>query len=441
MRTPGCIFLISIWIFIPVFVNAQNFNSDSLKENPTLTSCIKYAIQHNPVLHNYRINESITESLVKERLSDWYPQLSFSYNLQHNFQLPVSNVNGTINHNGTFNTSNGQFGVTQNLFNRDVIFAGRTASDVRKSSVQSTINQSINLAVQVSKTFYNLILGYQQINVIGEDIVRLKRNLQDAVYQYQAGIVDKTDYERATISLNNAVAEQKSAEVNAKATLAYLKELMGLPDSLNFFPAYDTTQMLREIDVDTLQGINFQKRIEMQQLETQRRLQLYNLRYYHWSYLPDVSAYGNYNLNFLNNQFSKLYSNTYPNSFLGLTLTVPIFQGGKRMQQIRQAQFEVEQIENDIMNLKNSIISQYQNALAEYKSNLYNFLSLKENMKLAKDVFNIIQLQYRAGVKAYLDLITAETDLRSAQINYYNALYQVLSSKIDIEQALGNIQY
>jgi outer membrane protein TolC len=52
-----------------------------------------------------------------------------------------------------------------------------------------------------------------------------------------------------------------------------------------------------------------------------------------------------------------------------------------------------------------------------------------------------LSLQYRSGVKAYLDVITAETDLRNAQSNYTNALYQVLSSKLDVEKALGTIKY
>lgn len=441
MRTIGFVIAVLLWIFFPVFVPAQSFTPDSLIKNATLRNCVQYALQNNPGLHNAKINEIITEHIIKTRLADWYPQVNFAYGLQHNFQLPVNNFNGVITHSGSLNTSAAQLGITQNIFNRDVLLARVSANDVRKASEQHTKDQQIDLVAQVSKTFYNLILGYQQISVIGEDIVRLKQNLQDAVYQYQSGIVDKTDYERATISLNNAVAEQKSAEANVKATMAFLKELMGYPDSLNLYPVYDTLQMLNEIDVDTLQEVNFENRVEMQQLETQKKLQLYNLQYYQWSYLPDVAAFGNYNLNFLNDRFPKLYSTAYPNSYIGLTLTVPVFQGGKRVRQIRQARLEVRQIDNDIQSLANSIRSQYQSALAGYKSNLYNFLSLKDNLKLATDVFHIIRLQYREGVKAYLDLITAETDLRSAQINYFNALYQVLSSKIDIEQALGNIQY
>jgi len=56
-------------------------------------------------------------------------------------------------------------------------------------------------------------------------------------------------------------------------------------------------------------------------------------------------------------------------------------------------------------------------------------------------VYEVLNLQYKAGVKTYLDVITAETDLRTAKINYYNALYQVLASKIDVQKALGQITY
>jgi outer membrane protein TolC len=199
--------------------------------------------------------------------------------------------------------------------------------------------------------------------------------------------------------------------------------------------------MEQEVLIDTLQNINYTNRIEIQQLETQKKLQQYNLQYYKWSFLPDVYAFGNYNLNFLNNQFSKLYSQSYPNSFAGITLSLPIFQGGKRLQQIKQAQFQVTQANNDIRSFENKVNTQYQQALSDYKSNLYNYYSLKENLSLANEVYDVIRLQYRSGVKAYLDVITAESDLRTAQINYYNALFQVLSSKIDVAQSLGKINY
>jgi len=428
-------------IFCRGILQAQTNDSLPSLQEASLQNCIQYAIQHNPDIQNAKINQDITETIIKSKLADWYPQVNFTYNLQHNFQLPTLNFNGNITHTGTENTSGANFGVTQNIFNRDVLLASRTSKDVRLAASENTKEQKINLAVEVSKAFYDIILTVQQLKVIEEDIVRTNQSLKDAYYQYQAGIVDKTDYKRATIALNNAKAQQKSGEESLKAKNAALKALMGYPDTKLLDLDYDTTEMEKEIYFDTTQIVNYNNRIEIQQLETQKKLQEYNLQYYKWSFLPDVSAFGNYNLNYLNNQFSKLYSQSYPNSFAGITLSIPIFQGGKRIQQIKQAQYQIVQASNDIRSYENTVNTQYENALASYKSNLYNYLSLKENLSLASEVYDVIQLQYRSGVKAYLDVITAESDLRTAQINYYNALYQLLSSKIDVAQALGTINY
>jgi len=187
--------------------------------------------------------------------------------------------------------------------------------------------------------------------------------------------------------------------------------------------------------------VDYNRRIEYQSLLTQKKLRQTDLQYEKWSYLPSVSAFGAYNLYYFNDRFSKLYSRDFPNSYAGIQLSVPIFQGTKRTQNIKIAQLQLTRTDWDIINLQNSISTEYAQALAAYKSNLYNYYILKDNLNLAQDVFNTIQLQYRSGIKAYLELITAETDLHTAELNFSNALYQVLSSKLDVQKALGTIKY
>ncbi len=427
-------------LFTTNVVHAQP-NKDSLLQEATIENCIQYSLKNNPDLKNAVINQAITETEINSKLSEWYPQINFDYNFQHNFQLPTLNFGGNLVHTGTVNTSGIQFGLTQNLFNSDALLASRSAKDVRLQASQNTKDQNINIAAMVSKAYYDVILTQQQINITEADIRRIDLSLKDAFYQYQSGITDKTDYKRATISLNNAKALKKSNEEALKAKYAYLKQLMGYPANADLTLQFDTTKMTGEIYLDTLQNINYDSRIEIQLLQTQKELQQYNLQYYKWSFLPSLSAFGNYNLDYLNNQFSKLYSQSYPNSYAGLTLTLPIFQGGKRIQQIKQAELQINQVDNSIKSYQNTINTQFQQALSAYKSNLYNYLSQKENVSLANEVYDIIRLQYRSGVKTYLDVITAETDLRTAEINFYNALYQLLSSKIDVSQSLGTITY
>ena len=125
---------------------------------------------------------------------------------------------------------------------------------------------------------------------------------------------------------------------------------------------------------------------------------------------------------------------------VGVSVGIPIFQGGKRTQQIKIAELNEERLQLSKTNLESQINTEYETALAAYKSNLYEWESVKENMELAEEVYNIIKLQYDEGIKAYVDLIVAETELRTSQLNHYNALYKVLASKLDLKKALGNIE-
>jgi len=428
-------------VLFPASSNAQPGGNDSVLQNPTLDNVVNYAIQRNPDIKNASLNEEITETIIKSKLAEWYPQVNFNYSLQHTFQLPTANFNGQYFKTGLQNTSSTQIGVTQNIFNRDVLLASRTSGDVRLLARQNSSQQKINIAAQVSKAFYDVILTVQQLRVIEEDINRINLSLKDAFYQYKSGVTDKTDYKRATISLNNAKSQKKNGEESLKAKYAYLKQLMSYPATSDFELQYDTTEMMKGIYIDTLQSINYNNRIEYKLLQTQKNLQLYNLKYNQWSFLPDVSAYGNYNLNFQNNSLSKVYNRSFPNSYAGLLLSIPIFQGGKRVQLIKQARLQVAQLDNNLLDIQNRINTEYQQALAAYKSNLTYYLSQRENVTLAQEVYDVIQLQYRSGVKSYIEVINSETDLRTAQINLYNALYQLLSSKIDVQQAMGNISY
>jgi outer membrane protein len=269
----------------------------------------------------------------------------------------------------------------------------------------------------------------------------LERSLKDAVSQYQSGVADKTDYKRATIALNNAKAQRKQSSELIIAKLSYLKQLMGLTDTAALKLQYDTTYMEKDALIDTSVTVQYDNRIEYRLLQTQQKLQQANIKYYKSSYVPTVAAFGNYNLGYLNNDFIKTYNQGFANSNIGLQLAMPIFQGNKRVLQIRQAELQSKRVDWEMVLLKSRVNAQYAQAIALYKGNLSNYQALKENVVLADDVYKTLNLQYRSGIRTYLDVIIAESDLRTTQLNFYNALFQLLQSKFDVQKALGTIQY
>lgn len=422
-------------------VAAQQTTNDSILQNTTLDHVIRYAIDRQAIVKKAQADEKITEANIKSRLADWYPQVNFGYTFQHTFDVPTNIIGGNPIQLGVENTSALQLLATQNIFNRDLLLARNTKEDVRKQAQQATAGNKIDVAVSVSKAFYDIIATEQQIKVSNENIVRLQRSLKDATARYEAGIVDKTDFKRATIALNNATASKKSNEELLIAKTEYLKALMNYPVGEQLRITYDSTSLDEQAQLDTLSLPDYTRRIEYQLLATQKTLQEANLRYQKWSYLPTASANGAYIRNFLNNDLGKLYNQSFPNSYVGLSLSWSIFQGGKRKQAIKAAEWQLTKTVYDLENVKNTVNSQYAQAIASYKSNYNNYEALKENVQLAREVYDVINLQYREGIKTYLEVVTAETDLRSSQINYFNALYLLLASKVDVEKALGTIVY
>jgi outer membrane protein TolC len=216
---------------------------------------------------------------------------------------------------------------------------------------------------------------------------------------------------------------------------------MGFPPDSQFNVSYDTIQMMKEVLIDTTRQLQYENRIEYKLLQVEKSLQHQNTLYYQSAFLPSISAFYNYNNAFQNNVFSDLYKTAYPNSLVGLNLSLPLFTGFARTQQVRKSKLQEDALLWSEVNLKSSISAEYASALAAYKGNVFNMEKMQDNTALAKRVYFVVDLQYKQGIVQYLNVITAESNLRTAELTYLNALFQVLSSKIDWQRSMGEISY
>jgi len=411
----------------------------------TLQQCIDYAVAHQPTLQQSLNNITIAKKTNAINLSGWYPQVIATGSITHYIQQQTAfvNQNGTITtqKTGVINTAIPGIGVSQAIYTPSLHYASKVAPLYVQEAQQATDSTKIELVSTVSKSFYSLLLTLEQINVLKEDTVRLGQNVRDSYHQYIGGIVDETDYEEATISLNNSMAQLKQASENIVPQYAILKQLIGFPSEKQFNISFDTTQMAKEINIDTTQQLQYEKRVELKLLETQKGLQQQLTNYYKYAYLPTVSANFQYNHEFANNDFGKLFNYSYPYSYIGISVSMPIFTGFARTEGLHRAQLEEKQLDWSSISLRSQIYSEYTAALAAYKSNLYNLNMLTNNEALARRVYFVVTLQYKQGIVAYLNVITAESNLITSEIGRINALFQVLSSKIDLEKAMGNITY
>ena len=445
-RIERTLLVIVLVILLPIFVFSQNRERSDSTQLFTLGQCIRYALQHQPGLNQSIVNMAIARSTNAINLSGWFPQLNLSGTMLHYSQLPTTLTPNPVPggppvpvHTGVTNTAIPELSASQTIFEPQLYFAASSAPLLTKQAEQISDSVKIFTVSAVSKSFYNLLLTLEEINVLKEDTARLGRNIVDAHHQYVGGIVDETDYQQAVITLNNSKAQLKQQTENVAPEYASLKQLMGYPPEKNFSVTFDTAQMMHEIYSDTSARLRYDNRIEFQQLQTEKALQHQQSIYSKLTFVPSVSVFYDYYYEYEGTTTSSMFKSAYPYSYFGVSLNFPIFTGFSRIETIQRSELQEEALGWDELSLKSEIYTEYTSALANYKSSLYNLRLLDDNKSRAQNVYRVVSLHNNQGVVAYLNLLVAESNLITAEIGYIDALFQLLSSKIDLEKAMGEI--
>ena len=63
----------------------------------------------------------------------------------------------------------------------------------------------------------------------------------------------------------------------------------------------------------------------------------------------------------------------------------------------------------------------------------------RKNRELAEKVYLLTTKKYEQGLGSNLEISTAQTELRVAETNYFNALYDAIIARIDFDKATGKL--
>ena len=112
-----------------------------------------------------------------------------------------------------------------------------------------------------------------------------------------------------------------------------------------------------------------------------------------------------------------------------------IFEVSTTKTKIAEAKISLLKTNNSLDQLKASIDNDVTQSRINMKSALTTMDSQKKNIELAQNVYNTTKLKYEQGLGNNQEINTAQTDLITAQNNYYSSLYDAIIAKIDYLQA------
>jgi len=449
MRFKYFIILIGLIAALPSWAQ----QADSISYNLSLKEAIDYSQIHQSAILNARLDQEIAKNTVRQTIGIGLPQISGNANFQDFIKVPTNLLPGEFfGQPGTQVPV--QFGVkyqslvgldlNQLIFDGSYIVGLQAAKTYKELSNKNLQRNRIETAVAVSKAYYSVLVSNAQLQLLDANISRLKKSLNDTEALFKNGFVEKIDVDRLKVLNNNLETERENVIGLLALNVNLLKFQMGMPIQvpLTLSDTIDSLQGLEQTALTTVVDTNaYQTRIEYSLLETQKRVNQFDLRRYKSQYLPSLSAFANSSQSFQSNSFSMLFNQNFPSTVVGLRLSVPLISGGQKLYQVRNARLQVQKTDNDLVNLRNGINLEISQAQTTYLNGVRSLDNQNRNMELATEVLRVSKIKYEQGVGSSLEVTTAETSLKEAQNNYITALYDLLINKINLDRASGKIIY
>jgi outer membrane protein len=459
------------------------FAQETPSASMTLDQCIEYAVQHAVSAQNAELDQQVAAAKVKETFGLGLPQISASASVVNNPRLPrffttyldsahstgpsfipaeaakqlgIKNGDVVAAKNFFQLQSSGTASVTANqlIFNGSY-FVGLKASKTFKELAQRAANQTREqIIVLVTKAYYGVIINKERETLFTDNISRVDSLLKSTTALNANGFAESIDVDRIQVTLNNLIVERDNFTNLSELSLELLKFQMNYPMEQTLMIIGD----IRSFQVDNpieayKQNWDFKSRPDYQTLETNRMLQELTIKNKYATGMPTLSAFGTVGYSTQSPTVGGVFkTNTkiadqygvgpdkwYNYSQVGVNLNVPIFSGGQRHYQIQQEKLTLLKIQNNYKGIKNSIDLEVKQATVNFDNSLKSLNAQKANMELAGKVARVTKIKYEQGVGSNIEVVDAENSLRQSQTNYYNALYNVMVAKVDIDKAFGKI--
>lgn len=428
-----------------------SFLSFSQKKNLTLEECISLALENNENLKNSYLEEKISTALSKEYLSVGLPQISFDGGIKYNHEVQKSIIDisrfmpgvpeGTEQEVQFGQTYDGRMDlyVNQMIFNGSYFVGVSASRELIRLSEKMTKRNIIDIYESVQKAYFTALNTKSRIDLVNENLDRLSELLDQTNKLYENGFVEKLDIDRITVSYNNLKSEKIKADRLYDLSISVLKFQIGLPIEIEIELIGELSEDLINNFSYELKDFDYSKRIEYSILQTDKNLKSYDLKNNRSQYLPQIYANYNYGYNSSASQSNLFFNSDRWKKFgtLGFLVVIPIFDGFLKRSKINQSKYKIEQIENQMMFLERSINLQINQSLANFENSKESLEITRKNLNLAKDVYYASEKKYSEGVGSNLELIDSNNSLKTAQNQYYNALYESVIASIDIKKTLG----
>ena len=340
---------------------------------------------------------------------------------------------------GRANTLSAGINASMPLVNLQLWESLSLSGDQVELAVEQARESRLGMVTSVKQAYFAVLMAkasYDVYNAVYENAVE---NYKLTEMRYNAQKASELDFTRAKSTLAAAIPNLYNAENAIEIALWQLKAVIGLDldrpiDVVGTLDDY-SSEMFRQI---TEGGeASLENNSQLRQLEMQASQLARQIRMQQYAALPSLSLTFAYNYNAMSEDYDFKNYQWTPYSYIGVSLSIPIFAGGQRYNAIKQVKVQAQELDYQKLNVERQTRIAIRQSLSTMDTSLKTYDAAKDALESAEKAFDIALKSYEVGRTTFTDLNNTELTLTQTRLQVYQAVYNFVLAKAGLEQTLG----
>ncbi len=411
-----------------------------------LLTVYNQAVQEDPQLEKAKeALEAVKETQTQASANLFLPEASFSANINTDWQhiknrgdaIIAGDLSQSAVTSENFNTMSYTLSVTQPILHYDRIVQWQQADSRIAQAISQFAAAESELLLRVAERYFGVLAAEENLGYAKAQQESLMQKLEETKLHEAAGYLAMTDVQEAQGGYDRAVADAIQAEHQLRNAQESLQEVTGIQYNqlaslkqdiplVQPEPAIEGTWVEQALTQNLgLKASEYASQIAKAEIDVQKAG--------HW---PTIDATGSHSFNATGGRFgaADIEDNT-----LGLSLNVPLFQGGKVSSRIREAEHRYREAKAALKQEQRSVHRTASQAFLGVTAGISRVKALQQTLKSSEIGVKATESGFRVGYRTPLDLIVAERERLSAQRDYTQARYDYILSTLRLKQAVGTL--
>ncbi len=413
-------------VFLLVMLSSPAFGQEY--QELSIQECLRLALENHP---------SIKRTKGATRVS-----LAQLESLKVNDRVTV-NLTGSARHTGDYEYWDNNSNTESIALNASKLLYDNSQNKIRKqmqnnsiqAALQTELSTKVTVAANAKRAYYDLVLKLLNRDVEREKLLNLEEHLKTAQGLYEVGNSSFIDVTKAQADLASARVSLLKAENDILLSQEALKVAIGKDFAVPLNLKLSTELLLPKLDNDLedLIAIALSDRPDFRKLQFDAKANTLAIKSAARANSPTLTG-----------SAGTSYSHTEGSGSrgeytLGLSLNVPVIDGGATEAAIETARGQLDQTNAEIESLRQTLTHEVRTAALSLMNATERASSSQASVKYAEESLELAQGRYEVGVGNFLELSDAVSTLASSRYAYYQALFDAQTARADLDEALGHL--